>query len=181
MGGRGGSRTLSRPFGRDALITSLQLLPVRPQMAQATLRALAERQGREAHPGTQEELGKIGHEFRPSAPQSILDAGWPEAGDFRYYGSADATSWFCVVLARTHDERLVRELEPAWRAAGDWIARTLDSGGGLLRHGPGSFPGGLSQQAGATRSIPRAQALVACCAPTAPARGRRSPTWIPKP
>jgi hypothetical protein len=86
MGGRGGSRTLSRPFGRDALITSLQLLPVRPQMAQATLRALAERQGREAHPGTQEEPGKIGHEFRPSAPQSLLDAGWPEAGDFRYYG-----------------------------------------------------------------------------------------------
>jgi glycogen debranching enzyme len=70
------------------------------------------------------------------------------------------------VLARTHDERLVRELEPAWRAAGDWIARTLDSGGGLLRHGPGSFPGGLSEQAGATRSIPRAQAVVACCAPT---------------
>ena len=29
---------------------------------------------------------------------------------------------------------------------GDWIARTLDSGGGLLRHSPGSFPGGLSQQ-----------------------------------
>ena len=50
------------------------------------------------------------------------------------------------MLARTHDERLVRELEPAWRSAGDWIARTLDSGGGLLRHGPGSFPGGLSQQ-----------------------------------
>ena len=62
-------------FGRDALITSLQLLPVRPQMAHATLRALAERQGREANPGRQEEPGKIGHEFRPSPPQSVLDAG----------------------------------------------------------------------------------------------------------
>ena len=86
-------------FGRDALITSLQLLPARPQMAHATVRALAARQGREANPRTQEEPGKIGHEFRPSPPQSFLDAGWPDPGTFRYYGSADATSWFCVVLA----------------------------------------------------------------------------------
>jgi glycogen debranching enzyme len=133
-------------FGRDALITSLQLLPARPQMARATLRTLAARQGRERSPGTQEEPGKIGHEFRSAPPPSFLDAGWPDHGPFRYYGSADATSWFCVVLSATNDERLARELESGWRAAGDWIARTLDSGGGLLRHGPGSFPGGLSQQ-----------------------------------
>jgi glycogen debranching enzyme len=133
-------------FGRDALITSLQLLPVRPQMARATLRALASRQGREVDPGTQQEPGKIGHEFRPFPPQSFLDAGWPDPGTFRYYGSADATSWFCVVLRATRDKLLAQELEPRWRAAGDWIARALDSGAGLLRHSPGSFPGGLSQQ-----------------------------------
>jgi glycogen debranching enzyme len=115
-------------------------------MARATLRALAAQQGREEHPGTQEEPGKIGHEFRASPPQGFLDAGWPDPGTFRYYGSADATSWFCAVLSATQDTRLAQELEPAWRAAGDWIARTLESGGGLLRHSPGSFPGGLSQQ-----------------------------------
>jgi glycogen debranching enzyme len=135
-------------FGRDALITSLQLLPVRPQMAGATLRALAARQGRTHDPGTQEEPGKIGHEFRPAPPDSFLDARWPAShtGPFRYYGTADATSWFCVLLAAAGDLRLSRELEPAWRAAGDWIGRTLDTGGGLLRHGPGAFPGGLTQQ-----------------------------------
>ena len=79
-------------FGRDALITSLQLLPARPQMARAALRTLAARQGREVNPGTQEEPGKIGHEFRSAPPQSFVDAGWPDHGTFRYYGSADATS-----------------------------------------------------------------------------------------
>jgi glycogen debranching enzyme len=168
-------------FGRDALITSLQLLPARPQMAHATVRALAARQGREANPGTQEEPGKIGHEFRPSPPQSFLDAGRPDPGTFRYYGSADATSWFCVVLAATRDERLAQELEAAWRAAGGWIVRTLDSGGGLLRHSPGSFPGGLSQQGWRDTIDPTHPSGGACCAATVPARRRRSPTWIRKP
>jgi glycogen debranching enzyme len=133
-------------FGRDSLITSLQVLPARPDVARATLRALARLQGRREDPGTQEEPGKIGHEFRPAPPASFVAAGWPDPGEFRYYGTADATSWFCVVLAATGDSELVRELDGAWRAAGDWIARTLDRGDGLLRHSPGAFPGGLAQQ-----------------------------------
>jgi glycogen debranching enzyme len=47
-------------FGRDSLITSLQLLPVRPDVAHATLRALGARQGRAEHSGTLEAPGKIG-------------------------------------------------------------------------------------------------------------------------
>src|SRR6476646_3959205 len=83
-------------FGRDSLITSLQVLPARPDVARATLRALAALQGRAADPGTQEAPGKIGHEFRDEPPPSFV--GWPP-GPFRYYGTADATSWFLVVLA----------------------------------------------------------------------------------
>ena len=41
---------------------------------------------------------------------------------------------------------LAAELEPAWRAAAGWLERTLDAGGGLLRHAPGTFAGGLTQQ-----------------------------------
>jgi glycogen debranching enzyme len=133
-------------FGRDSLITSLQLLPARPDIARATLRALAARQGQRDDQGTQEEPGKIGHEFRPAPPESFVAAGWPDSGEFRYYGTADATSWFCVVLAATGDLGLADELEPAWRAAGAWIVRTLDRGDGLLRHAPGAFSGGLTQQ-----------------------------------
>jgi glycogen debranching enzyme len=133
-------------FGRDSLIVSLQVLPARPDVARATLRALAARQGTREDAGTQEEPGKIGHEFRPAPPASFVAAGWPDRGEFRYYGTADATSWFLVVLAATGDRTLAGELEASWRAAGDWLARTLERGGGLLRHAPGAFPGGLVQQ-----------------------------------
>ena len=84
-------------FGRDSLIAALQILPARPDVARATLRALAARQGRRSHPGTLEEPGKIGHEFRDAAPPPFVAAGWPDDGPFAYYGTADATSWFIVL------------------------------------------------------------------------------------
>jgi glycogen debranching enzyme len=133
-------------FGRDSLITSLQVLPAAPEVAVATLRGLAARQGARTDAGTQEEPGKIGHEFRDAPPESFVAAGWPPGGTFSYFGTADATSWFCVVLATVGDEALLRELEPARRGAAAWLTATLDRGDGLLRHSPGGFPGGLTQQ-----------------------------------
>jgi glycogen debranching enzyme len=127
-------------FGRDSLIVSLQVLPERPDVARATLRALAARQGRREDAVTLEQPGKIGHEFRDAPPESFV--GWPP-GPFAYYATADATSWFCVLAAAVPE--LADELAPAWRAAGDWLARTLDAGDGLLRHAPGAG-GGLGQQ-----------------------------------
>jgi len=132
-------------FGRDSLISALQVLPAAPEVARATLRALAARQGTREHPGTLEEPGKIGHEFRGAAPRSFLAAGWPDPGAFRYYGTADATSWFLVVLAATADGGLARELAPARRAAAGWLARALERGAGLVRYAPGEWPA-LSQQ-----------------------------------
>jgi glycogen debranching enzyme len=126
-------------FGRDSLITALQLLPARPDVARATLRALAARQGTREHPGTLEEPGKIGHEFRDAAPEQFAAAGWPDDGPFDYYGTADATSWF-VVLAAAADA-----VDDAARAAGGWLVRALDRGDGLIRHAPGDWPA-LSQQ-----------------------------------
>ncbi len=129
-------------FGRDALITSLQLLPSRPEIARATLHALAARQGRREDSGTLEAPGKIGHEFRDAPPESFVAAGWPDAGAFRYYGTADATAWFLVVLAASRESGL----EDAARAAAGWLADALDAGDGLVRHAPGTFAGGLAQQ-----------------------------------
>jgi glycogen debranching enzyme len=132
-------------FGRDSLITSLQVLPERPDVACATLRALAALQGREEHPGTLEEPGKIGHEFRDAAPESFVAHGWKGEGEFRYYGTADATSWFLVVLAALGDRALAAELDQSWRAAGGWLERALERGGGFVRSAAGDWDG-LTQQ-----------------------------------
>jgi glycogen debranching enzyme len=134
-------------FGRDSLIASLQLLPVRPDIAEATLRKLASLQGRRDDPWSDEEPGKILHEYWPQAPAKLIELEWPvRDGAMLYYGSADATSWFLVVLAGLGDVGLVAELEPHWRAAGEWLERAVQRGGGLVRHGPRRAPGGLWQQ-----------------------------------
>ena len=123
------------------------MLPARPDVARATLRALAALQGERDDPETDEEPGKILHEYRPQAPAWHTEHQWPvRDGELRYYGSSDSTSWFLVVLAMLGDEELTAELEPAWRAAGGWLERALAAGGGLVRYGPREHSGGLSQQ-----------------------------------
>jgi glycogen debranching enzyme len=134
-------------FGRDSLITSLQVLPVQPDVARATLRVLARLQSHDTDPETDEEPGKIVHEYRPQAEQRFVDSGWPvRDGELRYYGSADGTLWFLVVLAALQDREVAEELAGAWRAAADWLTHALDRGGGLVRHGPRVRSGGLVQQ-----------------------------------
>lgn len=134
-------------FGRDSLITALQVLPERPDVARATLRALAARQGTVDDPETDEEPGKILHEYRPVAEPRFAELGWPvRDGSLLYYGSADSTSWFLVVLDALRDPAVAAELEGAWRAAGGWLARALEVGGGFVRYGPRTARGGLAQQ-----------------------------------
>ena len=134
-------------FGRDSLITALEVLPERPDVARATLRALAALQGRWDDPGREEEPGKIVHEYWPQAPERFAYMGWPvRDGELRYYGSADSTCWFLVLMAALADRQLATELETAWRAAGDWLRRALERGGGFVRHGRHATRGGLAQQ-----------------------------------
>jgi glycogen debranching enzyme len=134
-------------FGRDAAIASLAALPARPDVARATLRQLAALQGSREDIATDEESGKIVHEWWPQAPARLLHAGWPvRDGEIRYYGSADSTLWFLVLLASLGEGSLESELEEAWRAAGGWLERALVRGEGFVRHGPRRAPGGLAQQ-----------------------------------
>jgi glycogen debranching enzyme len=136
-------------FGRDSLITALRVLPARPDVAHATLRALARLIGRSTDPVWDEEPGKIVHEVRyalPGGATRFLGLEPPE-GRLRYYGSADATPLFLYVLAATVDRALADALRGAWRAAGAWLRRALARGGGLLGWGPRpDSGGGLTQQ-----------------------------------
>jgi glycogen debranching enzyme len=107
-------------FGRDSLITSFQTLPYVPELARTTLRVLAARQARGDDAFRDEEPGKIMHEIR-FGEQTVFC----ERPHSPYYGSADATPLFLVLLDEYHrwsgDDVLVRELEPNARAALRWI------------------------------------------------------------
>ena len=99
-------------FGRDAIITSLQTLPLQPAIARETLRYLAQRQGVREDPYTEEQPGKILHELRRG---EMARSG--EIPHVPYYGSIDATPLWLVLLHETWrwtgDTALVRELLPA--------------------------------------------------------------------
>ena len=134
-------------FGRDSLIFALQVLPVRPEVATATLRTLASLVGRVEDPETEEEPGRIVHEYRPVAPDWLVEAGWPvRDGELRYYGTSDANAWWLVVLDATGDTALQAELAEARRAVSGWLEGALARGGGFVRCGPRLYPGGLDQQ-----------------------------------
>jgi glycogen debranching enzyme len=132
-------------FGRDSLIGAYQALILDPQLAMDTLRVLARRQGTESNDWRDEEPGKILHELREG---EMTLAGEVPFGP--YYGSADATPLFLILLSETYnwtaDGALVEELLPAAHRALDWIDRYGDiDSDGLVEYSRRS-PKGLVNQ-----------------------------------
>jgi glycogen debranching enzyme len=121
------------PFGRDAILTSLEMLSIAPELAVETLRTLAHYQGSRDDPWREEEPGKIMHELRRG---ELARAG--EVPHSPYYGTVDATPLWLVLLAETFrwlgDRRLLIELLPHAERALEWIQRRLAAGGGFLRY-----------------------------------------------
>jgi glycogen debranching enzyme len=115
-------------FGRDSLITSFQALPFVPDLAETTLRVLAARQATTLDDFRDAEPGKILHEIRFGELTHF-----EERPHSPYYGTADATPLFLVLLDEyerwTGDAEVVCELEPAARAALAWIDEHGDSDG----------------------------------------------------
>jgi glycogen debranching enzyme len=112
-------------FGRDSLITSFQAMPFAPEMAATTLRTLALFQARQEDPFRDAEPGKILHELRLGEMTAF-----EERPHSPYYGAADATMLFLIVLEEyvrwTGDQGLARELEREARNAVAWIDRYGD-------------------------------------------------------
>jgi len=135
----------STVFGRDSIITSLQTLPLNPRIAQDTLRYLARRQGTREDDFTEEQPGKILHEFRRG---EMARNG--EIPHVPYFGTVDATPLWLVLLHETWrwtgDVELVRELLPNAERALAWIDRYGDvDGDGFVEYGRHS-PKGLVNQ-----------------------------------
>ncbi len=107
-------------FGRDALITSHQMLSVNPRPARETLTFLARHQGTTVDDWRDEEPGKILHEIRRG---ELAGAGI--VPHTPYYGSVDATPWFLILFAQhlrwTGDLDFAQELLPAAESALRWI------------------------------------------------------------
>src|SRR6185437_7230163 len=133
-------------FGRDSILTSLQALPFTPELAATTLRELAIRQGSRLDDFRDEDPGRILHEMRYGEMTAF-----EERPHSPYYGNADATPLFVVLLDEyerlTGDRKLVRELESGARAALNWIDEYADlQGNGYISYQRRNEETGLENQ-----------------------------------
>jgi len=126
----------STAFGRDGIITALNVLWLDPTIARGVLLYLAANQATTTDAASDAEPGKILHEVRLGEMAELGEVPFR-----RYYGSVDATPLFVMLagayLERTGDIQSLAGLWPAIRAALDWMdrhARQNRHSGGFLTY-----------------------------------------------
>ncbi|MGN9917905.1 amylo-alpha-1,6-glucosidase [Micromonospora palomenae] len=133
-------------FGRDSIITSLQTVPFLPELAATTIRVLARWQGSNIDDFRDEDPGRILHEIRYGET-----AAFGEQPHSPYYGTADATALFVILLDEyerwSGDATTVRQFEHAARAAITWIDEYADlMGNGYVSYQRRNEQTGLENQ-----------------------------------
>ncbi len=141
----GGIPWYACPFGRDSLITSLEFLPWLPEIARGTLTFLAKHQGRRVDEFTEEEPGRILHEFRRGELANCREIPF-----IPYYGTIDANPLFLITLGAyvrwTDDMKFLRALWPNAQAAANWMIEYGDRDGDtFLEYAKFSSKGLISQ------------------------------------
>jgi glycogen debranching enzyme len=115
-------------FGRDSLIASLQNMIVQAPFARGALKRLAQFQATELDDWRDAEPGKILHELRVGEL-----AHFNEVPHTPYYGTADATLLYLIVLHETWkwsgSMELLREYRPVAERCLEWLDRWGDLDG----------------------------------------------------
>jgi glycogen debranching enzyme len=132
-------------FGRDSLITALQVLSFDPGVAATTLRVLARYQGTKYDEWRDEEPGKILHELRVGEKANL-----GEVPQTPYYGTVDATPLFIILLAEhlrwTGDSSVWNDLKSNVERALKWMDECGDhDGDGFLDYQATSSKGLTNQ------------------------------------
>jgi glycogen debranching enzyme len=132
-------------FGRDALLTSFLTAHIDASLALGTLQTLADRQGRRVDLVSEEEPGRILHEVRLGS-----SAGLALGGGETYFGTADATPLFVMVLGElarwTPDAAAIAALLPHADRALAWTRQHGDlDGDGFVEYARSTDRGLVNQ------------------------------------